>query len=135
MCKGFVNAYRLSLEDHTYFRCTGRHPWVAQNIRGLYKLAKEQSLNLAMIIQLDLESQLQEWKAREALRGQDGLHIKVPQGVSKSIMTSCLASDKKYSSLEPPFLLPPTLTKLTLNVNPQKDTIKLFHLLNNLILF
>ena len=40
MCKGFVNAYRLSLEDHTFFRCTRRHPWVKQSIYGLYKLAK-----------------------------------------------------------------------------------------------
>ena len=69
MCKGFVNAYRLSLEDHTFFRCNNRHPWVKQTISGLYNLAVEQGLNLSMIIKLELESQLEEWKARDVLRG------------------------------------------------------------------
>ena len=40
LCKGFVNAYRLSLEDHTFFRCTGRHPWVREQTFGLFQLAK-----------------------------------------------------------------------------------------------
>ena len=69
MCKGFVNAYRLSLEDHTFFRCNNRHLWVKQTISGLYNLAVEQGLNLSMIIKLELESQLEEWKARDVLRG------------------------------------------------------------------
>ena len=75
MCKGFVNAYRLSLEDHTFFRCNNRHPWVKQTISGLYNLAVEQGLNLSMIIKLELESQLEEWKARDVLRGKVKVQI------------------------------------------------------------
>lgn len=136
LCRCFVNAYRLSLEDHTFFRCNGRHPWIKQNIVGLYNLAKDQGLNLAMLIKLELECQLEEWKAREALRGQTfQTHsqniIKIPLSTSKDIVMKCLGKeDKKYNPTEFPFLLPPSMT-MTKNMfeslNAKRDTLKLFH--------
>ena len=131
MCRGFVNAYRLSLEDHTFFRCNGRHPWVKESIIGLYKLSKEQSLNLGMLIQLELESHLEEWKAREAMKGQTTNVIKVPPHVSKNIITKCVgAVDRKYNPNESPFILPPTtsIVGMCQSLNPRKDGIKIFHL-------
>ena len=133
MCKGFVNAYRLSLEDHTFFRCNGRHPWVKQTVFGLYNLAMEQGLNLGMLIKLELEGQLEEWKARDVLRGQSVGVIRIPPNVCKDVVLKCLVKeDKKYNPDESPFLLPPTLTRQTLMaLNPKTETLKLFHMWNN----
>ncbi len=135
LCKGFVNAFRLSLEDHTYFRCNGRHPWIKENIQGLYNLAREQGLNLEMLIKLELECQLEEWKARDVLRGQTTGLIKVPNNTSKDIVLKCLPKeDKKYNPNEFPFLLPPFMAMnkgLLLQINPKYDSLKIFHMWNS----
>lgn len=142
LCRCFVNAYRLSLEDHTFFRCNGRHPWIKENIVGLYNLAKDQGLNLSMLIKLELECQLEEWKAREALRGQTfQTHaqsiIKIPISTSKDIVMKCLGKeDKKYNPSEFPFLLPPAMTmtkNMFENINAKRDTLKLFHHWNSIV--
>ena len=82
---------------------------------------------------MELECQLEEWKARDVLRGQSVGVVRIPPNVNKDIVLKCIAKeDKKYNPDEPPFLLPPTLTKETLMaLNPQTDTLKLFHLWNN----
>ena len=102
----------------------------------LKMLLQEQSLNLSTLIKLHLECQLEEWKAREYLRGQDtskGGLIKVPSHVSKDILTKCLKiSDLKYNPQEPQFLLPPTFNAQTFTtVDPKKDVIKIFHYWNS----
>jgi len=136
MCRGFVNAYRLSLEDHTYFRCTARHPWIKESVHGLYKLAKEQNLDLGMLIQLELEGQMEEWKARDNMRvGTQGGLIRVLPGVNNNIVTKCLkAADTKYNHLEPQFLLPIEMTRQQLlDMKARRDTIKIFHLWNKVV--
>ena len=136
MCRGYVNAYRLSLEDHVYFRCTARHPWVKEQIHGLYKLAKEQNLDLGMLIQLELEGQMEEWKARDNMRvGTQGGLIRVLPGVNNNIVTKCLkAADIKYNPNEPQFLLPIEMTLQQLReMKARRDTIKIFHLWNKVV--
>ena len=136
MCRGFVNAYRLSLEDHTFFRCTARHPWIKESIHGLYKLAKEQNLNLGMLIQLELEGQMEEWKARDNMRvGPQGGLIRVLPGVNNNIVTKCLkAADTKYDPHEPQFLLPIEITRQQLlAMKARRDNVKIFHLWNKVV--
>jgi hypothetical protein len=59
--------------------------------------------------------------------------IRIPPNVSKDLVLKCLAKeDKKYNPDEAPFLLPATLTRQTLMaINPKSETLKLFHLWNN----
>ena len=59
--------------------------------------------------------------------------IRIPPNVSKDVVLKCLAKeDKKYNPDEAPFLLPATLTRQTLMaINPKSETLKLFHLWNN----
>ena len=66
LCKGFVNAYRLSLEDHTFFRCTGRHPWVREQTFGLFQLAKVRNHNVGKREMLSLSLTLFFQKFRES---------------------------------------------------------------------
>ena len=97
-------------------------------------------MNLTTLIKLQLECELQEWKAREYLRGQDtskGGLIKVPPHVSKDILTKCLKMhDVRYNTTEPQFLLPPAFNAQTFtNVDPKKDALKLFHYWNSVSAF
>ena len=59
--------------------------------------------------------------------------IRIPPNVSKDVVLKCLAKeDKQYNPDEAPFLLPATLTRQTLMaINPKSETLKLFHLWNN----
>lgn len=91
-----------------------------------------------MLIKLHLQCQLEEWKAREYLRGQDtskGSLIKVPPHVSKDVLTKCLKiADLKYNQQEPEFVLPPAFNAQTFtNINPSKDVIKIFHYWNSIV--
>lgn len=91
-----------------------------------------------MLIQLELEAQIEEWKARENLKGQSiqaGSVIKVLPFVNKEIVMKCLDSaDKKYSPNEVSFVLPSSFNRASIiNVNTRTETIKLFHMWNQAV--
>ena len=85
------------------------------------------------MIKVELECQLEEWKAREALRGQNTGLIKIPNNVSANIAVKCLPKeDKKYNPNESPYFLPMSWTRPFLAaINPQKEVLKIFHLWNS----